>query len=242
MSMNELKSNSARRDLCCDAGLPDILKKVKALILDLDGTVTDSIGNILVCMRTTFEALGAPPPEDDAVRQTIGMTLEEGMAALLGEKNQDQALVYCAEYRRIFNEHPEFNRDVLFPGIEILLKKLSRRGLKIGVASGRSRAGVVHTLDNTVVGDYCEAFVSGSETPSKPAGDMAVLLCMRLGLDTTEVLGVGDSALDVEMYHRAGCPALGVETGVCSGPDFLAMDTPPEVVLPSLSALAYYIN
>lgn len=232
---------SGRRDLCCDSRLPEVLDRIRALILDLDGTVTDSIGSIVGCMRSTFDSLDYPQPSEDAVKLTIGMTLEEGMRTLLAEKDQDQAPLFCAEYRRLFNEHPELHEDILFPGLDILLKKLHRRGIKIAVASGRSRAGVVRTLENTVLGDYCEAFASGSETPSKPAGDMAVLVCMRLCLDTSEALGAGDTALDVEMYRNAGCTSMGVQTGVYSGEAFLAMDPPPDILLPSIGSLAYYI-
>ena len=53
---------------------------------------------------------------------------------------------------------------------------------------------------------------------------------------------MGDSGLDIMMYHEAGSPALGVQSGVWSGEALLALEKPPEILLKEVSELLCYLK
>ncbi|MGN1281122.1 MAG: HAD hydrolase-like protein [Succinivibrio sp.] len=227
-----------RRDLRDDSNFDRIISKLKAVVFDLDGTLTDSIGQILGCTHATFDYLSLPQPEDKAIMSTIGLELEEALTTLLPEECKHMGAKVTRDYREIFKSRDDFQIDRLFDGIEPLLKKLRERDLKIGYASGRSMTGIMRTMDATVLGDYCDGICAGSEVPSKPDPKMMHVLCDRLSVPEDSVLGVGDSGLDIRMYQNAGCMSLGVQTGVWSGDALKSLN--PDMLLAKIGDLNSY--
>lgn len=224
-----------------DDGLKDILCNIKAVAFDLDGTLCDSIGNIIACTRALFARLDLRAPQDAEITATIGMRLEEGLRTLLPPPLKKDYEEVTLLYRRIFSEHPEFMLDRIFPGVEELLEALKARGIKIGFISGRIRKGVMRTLDATFLGDYADLIVSGDEGASKPAPDLMRLFSDRSHIPCASILGVGDSDLDVGMCLAAGSYCLAVQTGVCNAEDFLALEAKPQFLLPSAADLQGYL-
>ncbi len=234
------KASSLRRDLVIDEKLPCILKEVKAVVFDLDGTLCDSIPTILNCTRKTFLQEGLTPPLDEDVLKTIGLELSEGITSLLPDGEKHRGLEVTAHYREIFINTPEFVKDYIFPGVFELLENLRKHGLKIAYASGRSKTGILRTLDATFLGDFCDAIAAGNEVPSKPNPLMMFKVCERLNLNPNECLGVGDASLDILMFKNAKSYSLGVQTGVLCG-DVLS-SLKPDALLPKVSMLDTYLD
>lgn len=120
------------------------------------------------------------------------------------------------------------------------MKKLRELDIKIGYASGRSMQGIERTMNATFLGKYCDGICAGSEVPSKPDPTMMHILCKRLKVEESSVLGVGDSGLDIKMYQNAGCFSLGVQTGVWSGDALTKLK--PNILLKSVGDLTAYFN
>ncbi len=231
---------SGRRDIVYDAKLFEIMHKVKAVIFDLDGTITDSIGTILKCTHKTFAEEGLPQPEDSAIMSTIGMELSEGITRLLPEEHKRRGKEVTAHYREIFINTPEFVVDHFFSGVEGLMRNLKLCGFKIGFASGRSRTGMLRTIDGSFLCDYCDALASGNEVPSKPNPQMMYKVCERLRIEPQATIGAGDASLDILMFKNAQAYALGVQTGVWSGEALKTLN--PDAMLPHIGMLSNYLS
>ena len=227
-----------RRDIVFDAEAKSILERIDAVVFDLDGTLTDSIGQILSCTHTTFEYLDLPQPDDKAIMSTIGLELGEALTSLLPEDKKHLGASVTKDYREIFKSRRDFQLDNLFSGIEPLMKKLRELNIKIGYASGRSMQGIERTMNATFLGNYCDGICAGSEVPSKPDPTMMHILCKRLNVKEQNVLGVGDSGLDIKMYQNAGCFSLGVQTGVWSGEALMRLK--PNMLLKGIGDLTAY--
>ncbi|MBQ8023662.1 MAG: HAD family hydrolase [Succinivibrio sp.] len=227
-----------RRDIVFDVNAKSILGMIEAVVFDLDGTLTDSIGQILSCTRTTFQYLSLPLPDDKAIMSTIGLELGEALTSLLPEDKKHLGPSVTKYYREIFKSRLDFQLDTLFIGIEPLMKKLRDYDIKIGYASGRSMQGIERTLNATYLGKYCDGICAGSEVPSKPDPTMMHTLCKRLNVKEEMVLGVGDSGLDIKMYQNAGCFSLGVQTGVWSGDALMRLK--PDILLEGVGDLTAY--
>lgn len=229
-----------RRDIVFDADAKDILLRIEAVVFDLDGTLTDSIGQILNCTHATFDYLGLPQPEDKAIMSTIGLELGEALTSLLPEDKKHLGPSVTKDYREIFKSRRDLQLDNLFPGIEPLMKKLREHNIKIGYASGRSMQGIERTMNATFLGNYCDGICAGSEVPSKPNPEMMHVLCRRLHVKEEHVLGAGDSGLDIKMYQNAGSLSLGVQTGVWSGDALMRLK--PDMLIKSIGDLTAYFN
>lgn len=214
--------------------------QIRAVVFDIDGTLTDSIGQIVGCTREAFAAHSIPVPSEEVITGMIGMRLNEGLRSILPESFKGDYEAVTATYRAIFNEHDRYYTPRLFADVEMLLKTLHERGYKIGYASGKSTQGVTRTLQSTVLGDYCDAFCAGDEVPSKPHTAMMETMARRLSLPAHQILGVGDAGMDIVMYQRAHNVSCAVETGVWSGRAMALLK--PNLLIPRATDLGLYLR
>lgn len=240
MDNNDYSYIDGRRDLVVDSSFPKFKNSIKAVVFDLDGTLTDSISQIIDCTNKTFSLLNLPKPNEREIMSTIGLELSEGIRKILPEEKKSDYKQITSFYRDVYLQSPELQIDNLFDGVESLMKKIRDKGLKIGYASGRSTAGIKKTLDATILGDYCDALCGGSEVPSKPNPAMMNKISQRLNLPAENILGVGDSSLDIKMFIDANNRSLGVQTGVWSGDALYTLN--PDMLLPCVSDMEKYIE
>ncbi|MCR5084615.1 MAG: HAD hydrolase-like protein [Succinivibrionaceae bacterium] len=218
-----------------EGGLGAALRRCRAVALDVDGTLTDSVGQIVACTMGAFARLGLPEPSRAAALSIIGMRLEDGMATLAGGDGAALALAY----RSLQRERPWLGRHAFFPGIFGTLHALRARGYRLGLCTGRSLPGLKEMLATTMLGRLVDAAVAGTEAPSKPSPVMMGMLAGRLGVPAGEILGVGDATLDMGMFRAAGCPALGVLSGTAGEGELRGAGA--DFVLPRLDALQRYL-
>ena len=107
----------------------------KAVIFDLDGTLTRSEEGIWNCVKYAAEKLGFPVPDADMLRKFIGPPLAYSFQEYMG---MDAAMADKAveTYRERYNVVGLFENRV-FPGIRRLLRTLKQEGWYIGVAAGK---------------------------------------------------------------------------------------------------------
>lgn len=190
-----------------------MFKGVRAVIFDIDGTLTDSVGRIVACIGFACAALGYPRPSEREARAVIGMSLGAAVARILPGRPPEEiaraAAVYRAEYARLERECPV----PLFPGTSETLAELKARGYRIAVATGKSRRGCAAILSRPGLAPYVDASAAGDEARSKPDPQMLLRLSDLLAIPPRGLLMVGDSALDVLMGARARARTAGVLTG-----------------------------
>ncbi len=96
-----------------------------------------------------------------------------------------------------------------------LFGALSANDVKIAVATSDDRAATEATLAGLGIARYVNAVIAADEgLPTKPAPDMVLHLCRRLGIDPADAVVVGDAVADLKMGHAAG---VGLAVGVLSG-------------------------
>ena len=206
--------------------------KVKAVVLDLDGTVVDSIDQIVKCTRHAFALLKLPEPDITDIKSIIGKKLEEGLTFLLPEDKKHMGADVTSWYRQSFIDNDTYNEQVLFDGVSELLDYLATKNYAIAVASGRSTIGIKRAIETTVLGKYVHVFCAGDEVPSKPHPQMALTVARRLGIEPETMLGVGDTDMDIELFQNAKAMSAAVQTGVWSGDAIKSLN--PDIIVPSL--------
>jgi phosphoglycolate phosphatase len=182
-------------------------------IFDCDGTLVDSQHAILACMRAAFSAHGCAAPEDAAIRQVIGLSLEEAVSRL-AVAGSPAALVADA-YRDAFfamRSRPDFH-EPLFPGVAAALDSLDEAGFLLGVATGKARRGLLATLERHGLSGRFVTLQTADVNPGKPHPAMLLRAMEECGADPNQTVFIGDTSFDMLMARRAATRAIGVAWG-----------------------------
>ena len=157
---------------------------LRLVVFDLDGTLVDSQHAIVSAMQTAFQRAGLTPPHPPQVRQIVGLSLGHAMSALVPADADVGPDVLCEFYKQAFMAQRATPGHVepLFDGAESAIEQLEAAGHLLGVATGKSRRGLLHTLDQFGLRDRFLTLQTSDDAPSKPHPAMleqAMARCRR---------------------------------------------------------------
>ena len=188
----------------------DLLKGIKAVIFDFDGTLADSMWMWpsidedylkkfgIECPETLHTELEGKSPIECAKYFQEKFNINESEEAMMDAWNDMAAYNY---------EHKVF----LKPGIESFLKKLKENGIKIGIGSSNFKELVVSALKNNGVLEYIDSIhVSSEVAAGKPAPDIYKLTAEDLGVKPRECLVFEDIVQGLLAGKRAGMKTVAV--------------------------------
>ncbi|WP_029407244.1 HAD-IA family hydrolase [Thiomicrorhabdus sp. Milos-T2] len=190
-----------------------INKKYKAVIFDWDGTLMNSEARIVDTIQKAAKKLGLPVLSYDESKQIIGLSLENAILGLYPELTQSQAVAMSEAYSKCFLEESSVEM-VPFDGAEALLLNLKQQGLKLAIATGKSRKGLNAVLDETGFGIYFDITRTPVESASKPNPLMLTQILDELSIDASEVIMIGDTTFDMEMALSLKMDRLALSHGV----------------------------
>src|SRR5210317_1884588 len=123
-----------------------LLQDIRLIVFDWDGTLMDSEGQIVTCLRAAMHELGLEPLADDALRNVIGLGLREAIDTLI--PGQDAAFqdAFVGHYR---NHWFASESSCLFDGVREVLEICKQQDLLLAVATGKSRRGLDRVLGET---------------------------------------------------------------------------------------------
>ncbi|WP_338065346.1 HAD-IA family hydrolase [Thiospirillum jenense] len=191
------------------------MMKPELIIFDWDGTLMDSAARIVACMTLAFQDVAQPPPTPAAIRDVIGLGLEEAMLVLWPTADPELRTQVAEHYRARFLT-PDSIPTPLFPHVARVIEELYAGGWLLAVATGKSRRGLNKVLIESQLGHYFHATRCADETRSKPHPQMLFELLDELGATPQSALMIGDTVFDLEMANQAGVRALAVDYGVHS--------------------------
>ncbi len=185
------------------------------VIFDWDGTLCDSVEQIVQAMQTAAEDCDLPVPEADAVRHIIGLSLVTAMPLLFPGSSAAQQEAMQAAYARCYRALDP-GPATLHEGALETLDWLRASGFEVAVATGKSRRGLDRVLQGLGLEGYFHSTRCADETRSKPHPLMLEEILLERGKAAHSALMVGDSEYDLEMARRLGMPSVGVTFGVHS--------------------------
>lgn len=187
-------------------------KRYSLVVFDWDGTLMDSAAQIVASVHAACVATGLPCRSDEAVRGIIGLGLTEAVQALYPDLDGPGRLALVDAYRAHYlAEANQTSR--LFDGAEDVLRRLRAEGLRLAVATGKSRRGLVRVLEQTGLGELFAASRCADEAASKPHPQMLREIMAELGTRPGQTLMVGDTVYDLEMARQAGVAAVAAGYG-----------------------------
>lgn len=185
-------------------------KPVELIVFDWDGTLFDSVGQIVTSLLYAAEQF-AQPLTSEAAKSIIGLGLPEVAQVLfpnVPELHTDILKCYGDHYV----EHSK--DDQWFSGVAEMLYGLKNQNIKLAVATGKSRRGLDRVLAQTNSCDLFEITRAASETKSKPDPLMLAEILDFTGVNPERAIMVGDTSYDLEMAQNIAMPRVGVSYGV----------------------------
>jgi len=186
---------------------------VNTLIFDWDGTLADSIDNIVIAMQRAAVDVGLTVRTPREVRDIIGLALPDAVAVLYPDL-QDPLLA-----RRVIEAYTdnylalEQQPSVLFEGVHAALEVLRGEGFHLAVATGKTRRGLDRMLATHDLENYFDVTRCADETAGKPDPRMIAEILRELEVAAADACMVGDSEFDIIMGHNAGVRPVAVTYG-----------------------------
>jgi phosphoglycolate phosphatase len=190
---------------------------LKALLLDLDGTLVDTPQAIVDVAQATLAALGREAADPQVIKDTIGLPLPIALGQLLGTGPAGAADA-VEIYRVLWRAHvtPRIPQ-LLYPGVREGIAQLVQNGLKLAVVTGKAQDGADSTVDAAGLRSQVEVVLGYTSVPNpKPAPDIALLALRKLGLLPGHALVVGDTIHDIEMAAASELRSIAVTYGAQS--------------------------
>ncbi|MGB5440836.1 MAG: phosphoglycolate phosphatase [Gammaproteobacteria bacterium] len=218
------------------------MHKPEMILIDVDGTLVDSVPDLAYCVDRMMEQLGRDPWGEQRVRDWVGNGVERLVrralvGALKGEPDD-------ADFERAYPLFMELyagntsKRSFLYPGVREGLDRLKTAGYKLGCVTNKAAQFTGPLLKDLGVFDDFSIVISG-DTLAKKKPDPAPLLhaAEYFGSAPAKSMMIGDSVSDVAAARAAGfqiiCMSYGYNHGVDireAGPDAVVdsmLEIPP---------------
>jgi len=215
--------------------------KYQGLIFDLDGTLIDSMRDIIDSWNQAFGICGLPIIHPDKLTEAI----KHGKDAVLdtvvpraAPKNDRDAIitVYKECYRQNWNRYTR-----VFPGVNELLAKIHKRGIKCAVLSNKSQD-MTDLCCNTFLAAEVFSVICGVSEDSlpKPSPVQALKIGREFGFPSSQIAMIGDTGIDIQTAFNAGFGAILCTWG---GHCYHFTDTiSPDIIFNKPQSILDYIN
>ncbi len=195
---------------------------IRAAIIDLDGTMLDTVPDFEAALNGMRADLGLAPITQQIIKPLVGKGSEKLVRdALLLDWDAarvdavfDEALAgYQRHYLAINGD-----RSTLFEGVIEGLQAMRAQGLRLVCVTNKPIAFTLPLLDQKGLAPYFERVFGGDSFEKKKPDPMPMLgACAALDLPPSQVVAIGDSSNDAESARAAGCFVLTVPYGYNHG-------------------------
>ncbi|MBQ4603080.1 MAG: HAD family hydrolase [Clostridia bacterium] len=209
--------------------------KYDAVIFDLDGTLTDTLGDLKNSVNFAMRQFGFPERTLGEVKSFVGNGVRRLICLSVPENTDEETAERCLS---VFKEHYKNNSLVEtkpYDGIITILETLKKQGIKTAVVTNKMHEAaeeIVRIFFGNLI-DITLGQVDGVAQKPRPDGIYRVL--EKLGVSKEKAVYVGDSEVDCITAKNANVACVGVTWGfrdksvlIENGADYLA-DTPEEL-------------
>ncbi|MCU7872218.1 MAG: phosphoglycolate phosphatase [Candidatus Thiodiazotropha sp. (ex Lucinoma borealis)] len=217
-----------------------MINKPKMILIDVDGTLVDSVPDLAYCVDEMMKQLGRAPHGESKVRDWVGNGVERLVRrALIGQLDGEPEEADFDRAYPIFLDLYAVNtsqRSVLYPGIREGLDYLKKQGYRLGCVTNKAAQFTLPLLQDLGIHDDFEIIIAGDTLAKKKPDPMPLLhAAENMGVDPSVSLMVGDSQSDVKAARAAGFQIVCMSYGYNHGEDIRQYN--PDVVIDSLTEI-----
>ena len=195
---------------------------MKAVIFDLDGTLIDSLPDVIESLNTVLERAGRRRITKNEARAMIGggaePLIQQAFSLTGNEVNPAEVKRFVEEFLQEYSENPA-TKTRLFEDVRYVLKKFIDDGLKLGICTNKPHAMAHRVMNELNLTKYFDSCVGKGLLPfSKPDQRHYEHVVNEIGVSKGETTYVGDSETDVQTARNAGVPVVLVSFGYSRAP------------------------
>ena len=203
--------------------------RVKAVMIDLDGTLADTIPDLAEAANMMLRELDRPGLERELIRTFVGKGIPKLVErALAGNLEGSVPAGLLARALPIYERcYAEVNgkHTVIYPGVSEGLRALRAMQLPLACVTNKAERFTLALLEHLQLARCFEQVIAGDTLPQKKPDPQPLLhACRSFGITPGDMLMIGDSANDVEAARAAGCPVFCVTYGYNEGRDVRELD------------------
>lgn len=216
------------------------ITKPEMILIDVDGTLVDSVPDLAWCVDEMMRQLDLPERGEEAVRHWVGNGVPRLVErALLNnlDGTPDKAL-YDKAYPIFIALYAEntSKRSCLYPGVEEGLAYLKSAGIRLGCVTNKAGQFTIPLLKDLNIHDEFEIVIAGDTLPKKKPDPLPLLHgAEQMGVDPKNCMMLGDSQSDVKAARAAGFDIICMSYGYNHGEDIRDYD--PDAVIDSMTEL-----
>ncbi|HEY8027784.1 MAG TPA: phosphoglycolate phosphatase [Burkholderiaceae bacterium] len=223
----------------------DKFGNIRAVIIDLDGTLIDTAHDFRVAINAMREEFGLAPLALDTILGFVGkgsenlvrrVLLVDYSSAEAEEKFAEALDSYQKHYALINGQH-----SALYPNVTEGLLALREKGLRLACVTNKPVGFAVPLLEKMGLRDYFSVIYGGdSFAAKKPDPTPLLQVCSDFSLQPHQVLAIGDSTNDAQAARAAGCPVMLLPYGYNHGETVQNVDC--DGIVPTLLDAARQIS
>ena len=221
------------------------LKRPAMVLIDVDGTLVDSVPDLAYCVDQTMKELGMPERGEQRVRQWVGNGVERLVKRALVNRldgDPDEALFARAlpVFEALYRDNTS-KRSCLYDGVLEALEFVKTTGVRVGCVTNKASQFTLPLLQDLGVRDYFETVICGDTVERKKPDPMPLLeAAKQLQTEPAASLMVGDSMSDVKAARAAGFAIVCMSYGYNHGEDI--RDYNPDAVVDSMAEIKTIVD
>lgn len=216
------------------------VKKPEMILVDVDGTLVDSVPDLAYCVDEMMKALDMPAHGEAEVRNWVGNGVERLVRrALIGQLDGEPDEALFEKAYPIFLDLYAVNtsqRSCLYPGVREGLDYMKAAGYTLGCVTNKAAQFTIPLLKDLGIHDDFENIVCGDTLAKKKPDPLPLLHSAEvLGVAPENSLMLGDSVSDVKAARAAGFQIICMSYGYNHGVDI--RESNPDAVIDSMAEL-----
>jgi phosphoglycolate phosphatase len=221
------------------------LPRPDMVLIDVDGTLVDSVPDLAYCVDEMLKQLGMPVRGEASVRHWVGNGVERLVKrALINQLDgEPDAGLYARAlpiFRGLYAENTS-KRSCLYDGVPDALAFLKSTGVKIGCVTNKASEFTLPILRDLGIADYFETVLCGDMVERKKPDPQPLLMSAEtLGVSASASMMLGDSMSDVKAARAAGFSIVCMSYGYNHGEDI--RDYNPDAVVDSMAEIRDIID
>lgn len=210
------------------------MKSIQAAMIDLDGTLVDTLGDFEAALNRMLADLDLPAITRSLVERTVGKGSEHLIRSVLAHQlalpevvnakhlcqNTTADVLYQPAWQRYQHHYAKLNGQFsqVYPGVLEGLKNMQQAGWRLACLTNKPLAFAQDLLKAKALDGYFSQVFGGDSFERKKPDPMPLIkTCEVLCTQPTQTLMVGDSSNDAQAAHAAGCPVVLVTYGYNHG-------------------------